>query len=310
MNFQEHVTLADKTTFKVGGPARFYCAVSTIEELKSARDFAFEKNLPIFILAAGSNVIVSSKGFAGLVIAVEFNSVEIEGKIVRAGAGTSMKDLVDQSITAGLAGLEWAGGLPGTFGGAIRGNAGAFKGEIKDTIQFVTAYSTVTGETKIFTSDECQFAYRESFFKRNPHWVILSAELELSPGNSEELRSIADDHINFRQTRHPMEYPNAGSMFKNTPIEIIPAPAMELFKDFVKVDPFPVVPTGKIIQDAGLKGKQIGGAQVSEKHCNYLVNRGGATGEDIHNLMKEIKKTVHQKFGISLETEPEFLGFN
>lgn len=310
MNVQENVSLADYTTFKVGGPARYFCSVKTIEELRFARDFANSKNCPIFVLGAGSNVIASTPGFDGLVIHINFNSIEVDGRVIRAGSGSQMYDLVDTTVTAGLAGLEWAGGLPGTFGGAIRGNAGAFKGEIKDTIQFVTAFSVVTGEIKIFDNPACEFEYRESYFKRHPVWVILNAELLLESGNIEQLRSIADEHIEFRKNRHPLEYPNAGSMFKNVAIETIPTATMELFKDFVKVDPFPVVPTGKIIQDAGLKGYQVGGAQVSEKHCNYIVNRGNASGEDIHQLVLEIKKQVHDNFGIKLETEPEFLGFD
>lgn len=173
MNIQENVSLANYTTFKVGGPARYFCNVETIEELRMARDFANSKNCPIFVLGAGSNVIASTPGFDGLAIRINFNSVEVDGRVIRAGSGSQMYDLVDTAVTAGLAGLEWAGGLPGTFGGAIRGNAGAFKGEIKDTIQFVTAFSTATGEIKIFDNPACEFEYRESYFKRHPVWVIL-----------------------------------------------------------------------------------------------------------------------------------------
>lgn len=310
MNIQENVSLSEHTSFKVGGPARFFCAVETVEELKEARNFADSKKLPLFILGAGSNVIVSSGGFGGVVVLVKLKSLEIDGRVVRAGSGVDMSEIVNTSVTAGLSGLEWAGGLPGTFGGAIRGNAGAFKGEIKDTVQFVTAFSIATGEIKIFNNDQCEFEYRESYFKHNPNWIILEAELLLRSGSTPELRAIADDHIEFRKTRHPLEFPNAGSMFKNVPVETIPALAMEIFKDFVKVDPFPVIPTGKIIQDAGLKGFQVGGAQVSEKHCNYIVNKGGATGEDIRQIVLEVKQKVHELFGITLETEPEFLGFD
>lgn len=310
MNIQENVSLSEHTSFKVGGPARFFCAVETVEELKEARNFANSKKLPLFILGAGSNVIVSSGGFGGVVVLVKLKSLEIDGRVLRAGSGADMSEIVNTSVTAGLSGLEWAGGLPGTFGGAIRGNAGAFKGEIKDTVQFVTAFSIATGEIKIFNNDQCEFEYRESYFKHNPNWIILEAELLLRSGSTPELRAIADDHIEFRKTRHPLEFPNAGSMFKNVPVETIPAVAMEIFKDFVKVDPFPVIPTGKIIQDAGLKGFQVGGAQVSEKHCNYIVNKGGATGEDIRQIVLEVKQKVHELFGITLETEPEFLGFD
>jgi len=295
---------------KTGGVARYFAEVNNIEELNQIRELSLKENLPIFIIAAGSNVVASSEDFQGIVMKVSFEESELDGKILRSGAGVQMSELVTLSTQAGLAGLEWAGGLPGTFGGAIRGNAGAFRGEIKDSIQFVTAYSLESGKTEIFSNEQCEFKYRDSFFKQNPSWVIISAELLLSPGNAEELQKVAQDHIEFRKNRHPLEFPNAGSMFKNTPVDKLSEAAKEHFKDFIKIDPFPVVPTGKIIQDAGLKGVKVGSAQVSEKHCNYLVNIGGATGEDVQALVEHIKNTVQEKFGIELETEPEFFGFN
>jgi UDP-N-acetylmuramate dehydrogenase len=309
MRIQENVPLSKYTTFKVGGPAKYFCRAKSIEDLFSACRFAKEKNCPIFALGAGSNVVVSSNGFDGLVVQIGLDSIELDGRVIRAGSGCQMSDLVERAAEAGLAGLEWAGGLPGTFGGAIRGNAGAFGGEIKDNLLSVTAFSTQTGEIKIFTNAECKFEYRGSYFKRNRNWVILQAELLLTVGDREKLRSIVNEHIEFRRIRHPLEYPNAGSMFKNVPVESIPPQTMKLFQEFIKVDPFPVVPAGKIIQDAGLKGYQIGGARVSEKHCNYIVNKGNASGEDIYQLTEKIKEQVAGKFGIKLETEPEFLGF-
>lgn len=309
LNIQENVILAPYTTFKIGGPARYFVTVTTVEELQAALVMAKEKSWPIFVLAGGSNLIISSAGFNGLVIQVAIVSHQIMGTKLTAGAATMMSTLVDETVAAGLAGIEWAGGLPGTFGGAIRGNAGAFGGEIKDSIDSVTTVNHHTGEQKNWSNSECQFEYRGSLFKRAPHEVIIAAALTLQPGNPTELRQIADSRIQYRQEKHPMEYPNAGSIFKNTPVENVPAETLPQFQDSIKTDPFPVVPTAKIIADAGLAGLQVGQIQVSTKHTNYIVNLGGGTGEEIVQLIEKVKAAVHDKFGIELDVEPELVGF-
>lgn len=306
MHIEESVSLKDYSTFKVGGPARYFVRVQTSEQLSKVLEKARAENWPIFILAGGSNVIFPDAGFDGLVILIAIRKLEVNGNTLTAGAANIMSELVDTSITHGLAGLEWAGGLPGTFGGAIRGNAGAFRGEIKDTIVSVTSINHHTGVTTTRSNAECQFGYRDSIFKR-VHEVIIEATLQLQAGDMTGLREIADRRIAFRQERHPLEYPNVGSIFKNTPVEKVPTEWRDHFKEFIKIDPFPIVPSGKIIQDAGLKGYQIGDAQVSEKHANYIVNLGHATATDVVELIHHIQTTVRHKFGIELETEPEIL---
>lgn len=307
--WQENVPLAAYTTFKVGGSARYFAVVKTIEELRAALSLAAEKNLPILIMAGGSNLIISSKGFDGLVIFVQFGGVKIEDDILTAGAAATMEKLVDSAISKSLAGLEWAGGLPGTFGGAIRGNAGAFGGEIKDAVARVTTVNFHTGALKNWTNNDCQFGYRDSIFKQEPSEVIVLARLQLAHGDGAELRHIADEHIRYRQERHPLEYPNSGSIFKNVPVENVPPETRKIFEASVKTDPFPVIPTARIIADASLKGVRVGDAQVSEKHSNYIVNLGAATGEDIVALIKKVQNVVQEKFSIKLEVEPELVGF-
>lgn len=309
ITIQENVALAPFTTFKVGGLARYFVTVRSVEELQEALQQARQQEWPIFILAGGSNLIISSVGFAGLVIHVQIVSHAVENNHLTSGAATLMSTLVDESITAGLAGLEWAGGLPGTFGGAIRGNAGAFGGEMKDVVETVTTVNHHTGELRQWTNADCQFEYRGSIIKREPHEVIIEATLSLEPGNKEQLRATADDHIRYRQEKHPLEFPNAGSVFKNTPVESVPPSALPQFEPFIKTDPFPVVPTAKIIAEAGLAGLKVGNAEVSTKHTNYIVNRGQATGEEIIELIKQVKQKVEEKFGITLEVEPELVGF-
>lgn len=309
LTFQENVSLAPFTTFRIGGPARYFVSVENLEELKVALKKAMESSWPIFILAGGSNLIISSAGFAGLVIHIQMVSCGVEEQHIISGAGTQMATVVDASIEAGLAGLEWAGGLPGTLGGAIRGNAGAFGGEIKDVVEAVSSVDYQSGELINRKNDECQFSYRGSIFKQNAHEVIVSASLILKPGNKEHLRQIANDHIHYRQHRHPLELPNAGSIFKNTPVEKIPAHILPQFKEVIKDDPFPVVPTAKIIADSGCAGLTIGGSQVSTRHTNYIVNLGTGTGEEILQLINAVKARVRDKFGIELEVEPELVGF-
>lgn len=305
---QENVPLAPHTTFKVGGPARYFARAATRRELGELLIHAHQQGWPIFVLAGGSNLIISSKGFAGLVIHVDINSYAIDGQTLCSGASTTMKQLVDASIAAGLGGLEWAGGLPGTLGGAIRGNAGAFGGEMKDVVQSVTAIDIATGQETTRSAKDCAFEYRGSLFKHHPE-IIVSATLSLRPGRQDALRAAADEHIRYRQEKHPMDLANAGSVFKNTPVENVPAKTLPQFEGSIKTDPFPVVPTAKIIADAGLQGLRVGDAQVSEKHTNYIVNLGNATGEEVVELIAQVKAAVKKRFGIVLEVEPELVGF-
>lgn len=309
LQIKENIALAPLTTLKLGGPARYFAEITSIKELVEAADFAKKNSLQLFVLAGGSNLVISSKGLNGLVLEMGITGLTINGNHLTAGAATPMKELVDRSISARLAGLEWAGGLPGSFGGAIRGNAGCFGAETKDIITNVTTFSLVSQKTCSWNNAECQFGYRDSFFKHQPEEVIIEATVALKPGNQTELRAIADDHIRYRQQKHPMEYPNAGSMFKNTPVEIIPQQWREFFKASIKTDPFPVVPTARIIAETGLAGLQVGNAQLSTKHTNYVVNVGNATGEDVQQLVEQIERKVFEKFGIRLETEPAFVGF-
>ena len=306
---QENVSLSKYTTFKVGGLARYFIECKSIEQVKNVTSWAKEKALSIFVLADGSNVIVSEKGFDGLVMRIKIEFVKIKDNILEAGPATSMEELVNQTVDKELSGIEWAGGLPGSFAGAIRGNAGAFGGEIKDTISEVKSISLVTGKEIIRNNTQCKFGYRHSIYKELANEVIVSAKLKLNKGDRDELRKIADSRIEYRRQRHPLDLPNSGSIFKNTPVDNIPSDQLDQWKDNIKTDPFPVVPTAKIIADAGLQGMKIGGAQVSTKHSNYIVNLGGATGEDIYELIKKIKAVVYEKYGVELEVEPELLGF-
>lgn len=308
LKIEQDVQLKEFSNFKVGGPADFFVRAADIDDLKEALIFARERNLVVFILAAGTNLVISDEGFRGLVIQIAIDSWRFDGETLISGASTMMSQLVEASIENGLAGLEWAGGLPGTFGGAIFGNAGCFGAEIKDIIGSVTSVEIASGRKIVRSNKECRFIYRGSIFKKVEE-VIVEASVRLKPGDKTKLRQIADGHISYRQARHPIEYPNAGSVFKNVAVEKIPLKIRSQFRDFIKTDPFPVVPAGKIIDDAGLKGYRLGDAQVSKKHCNYFINLGNAKAADIVALIRYTQKTVRNKFGIELELEQRLVGF-
>lgn len=307
---EENVPLAPLTTFKIGGPAKYFTRVKTEAELLEALELARKNSWPIFILAGGSNLIVSDNGFDGLVIymAIENSKFKIQNYQLTASASALMSDLVNSSIDNGLSRLAWAGGLPGSFGGAIRGNAGCFGAEMKDIVTSVTSINIETGDKVTRNHDECQFEYRGSYYKYHPE-IIISATVQLQPGDKTELRRIADEHIQYRQDRQPLEYPNAGSIFKNVPLELVPKEYLPLFADAIKDDPFPIVPTAKIIAVAGLKGMRVGDAQLSEKHSNYIVNLGKAKSSDIVALIEKIKAEIKTRYQIDLEVEPELVGF-
>ncbi|HAJ44379.1 MAG: UDP-N-acetylenolpyruvoylglucosamine reductase [Candidatus Azambacteria bacterium GW2011_GWE1_42_9] len=281
MKIKQNVILAKHTTYKIGGPADYFIGVKNIDELKQALKFADDNALPKFILAGGSNVLFSDEGYRGLIIKIDSKKINIAGNKITADAGALMNDLVSQSIENGLAGLEWAGGLPGTIGGAIRGNAGCFGGETKDAVVEVMAM-TENGEIKKYSGGDCGFEYRDSAFKHNGE-IILSAVFKLKSGDREKLKAEVFDHIKYRKTKHRM--PSCGSVFKN----------------------ISGMPAGAIIEACGLKGKAIGGARITEEHSNIIHNFNNAKATDVLELINLAKEKVDQKFGIKLEEEVQLM---
>ena len=295
------VPLKKHTTFRIGGAAKYFFAARTSDELESAVRTAKELELPFFLLSGGSNVLVSDNGFPGLVIQIKNSKFKIENSAVRAEAGVQMATLVKETGKRGLQGLEWAGGLPGTLGGAVRGNAGAFGGEIKDSVLRGEAIDQ-KGKRRMFSKKQCKFSYRSSIFKERGY-IVLSATLQLKKGDKKNIQTIAKKHIQYRKEKHPLEYPSAGSIFKNCDLAKTPKKMQEHFKDVIKMDPFPVIPTAVIIARANLPGLRCGGAQVSEKHPNYIVNRGDARAKDVLELIAKVKREIKNKFGVDLEEE-------
>ncbi len=299
--------MRNHTTFRIGGPAEYFLSATKEKQIMDAIHSAKKLKVPIFVMGGGSNLLVADKGVAGLVVKNQVATPVVlkKNNVIEAPAGAVLGKIVDFSISKSLQGLEWAGGLPGTFGGAIRGNAGAFGEETKDSIFQVRALDRNL-RLKKMSNKQCGFSYRSSIFKRE-NWVVLSASVKLKKGNRKKLLEVSNSHKSYRNQKHPLEYPNAGSIFKNVDFKEISSKFQNLFLDKVKQDPFPIVPAAWFIIGTGLAGKKIGQAQISQKHSNYIVNLGQAKAKDVIKLMEFIKKEVKKKYGIALEQEIQFL---
>lgn len=274
------------TTFRIGGPADYFVMPQTTEELAKVLELCKEENVPYFVLGNGSNLLVGDKGFRGVVIQLykNFDGIAIDGTIVTAKAGAMLIRVAKESGKAGLTGLEFASGIPGTIGGAMVMNAGAYGGEMKDVVSAVTVL-TKDGEIKTLTAEEMNFRYRGSVVE-DEGYIVLEAVMELKEGNLEEIQARIDELSVQRRTKQPIEYPSAGSTFKRPEGYF----------------------AGKLIMDAGLRGYQVGGAQVSEKHCGFVINAGGATATDVMQLMSDVSEKVQQQFGVALEPEVKRIG--
>ncbi len=303
---QKNVLLAEYSNFKIGGPAEYFYLAPNKAQVIAAVATGKKLGLPVFVFGGGTNLVFSDDGLKGLVVKMQnTGNVVVDGQKITADGGVGMDVMVQTSISHALKGLEWAGGLPGSFGGAIRGNAGAFGGEMKDVVVLVEAL-TDDLQVKTFNYQECGFSYRSSVFKEK-NWVILSATVQLQPGDAADLQAIADSRIAYRQKNHPMEYPSAGSVFKNVDVKKLLPEILQQFVDKIKHDPFPIVPAAWFIIGAGLTGTKIGQAQISEKHSNYIINLGGAKARDIMQLVELVKVTVKGKYGVELEMEVQYV---
>ena len=303
---EPNVPLSQHTNYRIGGPARFFCHARTLDELLASIALARREKLPIFTIGSGTNLLVGDQGFAGVVVQPAFADIRVHGATIEAEAGALLTDVVAAAAHHGLTGLEWAGGLPGTVGGAVRGNAGAFGGEMKDIVHAVTSLTIgeQTPATTVCSNGACHFGYRSSVFKeRGGEDIILAAQLSLARGDRGRISELTEEKIRYRQVRHPLEYPNVGSIFKNVDVNRVTKKQLPALAHVIKQDPFPVVPTAYLIAQSGLMGVSFGGAMVSPKHPNFIVNVCQATAADVRTLIDMVKRTVRERFGIRLEEE-------
>ncbi|MEK7634716.1 MAG: UDP-N-acetylmuramate dehydrogenase [Patescibacteria group bacterium] len=306
--FDKNVPLKQISYYKIGGEAKYFFKTKNIDDLISAVLKSRQLNEKIFILAGATNVLIDDEGFDGLIINPDFQFIKKDDDyFIKAGSGTPMKDLINFSLENSLSGLEWAAGLPGTLGGAIRGNAGAFGKEMKDIIESVVSLNISQKKPQIIKRDaiDCQFEYRSSIFKKiQSKEIILEASLKLTKENIFDINQEIEKNINYRIANHPMDYPSLGSTFKNIPLKNIN------LKDEnapIKNDPFPIIPVAYLISKAGLIGTSIGGAMISPKHPNFIINVSEATSSDVKKLIQLTKNKVKEKFNIELVEEIEYL---
>lgn len=302
--------LAKHVNIRLGGPADFYLEAKSSEELLAAIEAALSDGVPFVVIGGGSNVLPRDEGFRGLVIQAANRGWSIEGDRVYAEAGVPSAFLARKAAEAGLTGLEWAVSLPGTIGGAVRGNAGCFGGETKDALASVDALRVEGGKAARVTypPEDCRFGYRDSAFKRNGD-VVLDVELELVPAPKEECLARLDAALAKRRLEQPSDAPSAGCMFKNFEFkdegEIAKLKGrLAVPSEFLAAKR---IPAGWLIDQADLKGKTIGGARVSEKHGNFLTNLGNATASDVLQLISLVKMRIRDDLGIQLEEEVQLL---
>jgi len=313
---RQNVPLKDYSNYKIGGSAAYFLEVVTKEELlEGLREWKrlslyFPKDKQeIFILGKGTNVLIDDKGFNGFVICNNILGIKKEGDALVVGSGVLVSQVLSFCIENQLSGLEWAGGLPGTIGGAVRGNAGAFSGEIKNSIKEVISLDFNSFEERKRANLECLFDYRSSIFKsgQGKNEIIISVTLRLQTGDKEAIKNSIQEKIDYRNAKHPMDKPSIGSTFKNVKVDKVPENWKKELNQYVKTDPFPVVPSAKLLFLANVKGKKEGDAMISDKHPNFIVNLGNATSGDVKTLIAFAKNAVKEKFNIELEEEIMYL---
>jgi len=306
---QENILFKDYTTYKIGGPAKYFFIAKTKEELTRAIKAAKKFKLPVFIFGGGSNLLVSDKGFKGLVVKVDISDMKVMESRVTVGAGVNTTILASTLAERGISGLEWAAGLPGTIGGAVYGHAQAFGEKISDDIKNVEAVNLKTLKVKTFAKDQCNFSLKNSIFKKNRNWVIVSVEFEFRKNDVAQIKAKIKENLSYRKTHHPVTFPSAGSIFVNPQRKIKNKKLVLEFPELKIYNEKGAIPAGYLILKSGLSGKKIGKAQISEKHSNFIINLGGATAKDVLFLIKLSKEKVMNKFNIELEQEVQLVGF-
>ena len=283
---QKDEPMKKHTTFRIGGPADYFIMPSNEKELAETIRVCRKFSIPIYIVGNGSNLLVGDKGFRGAIIQLykSMGTFQVEGNQITAQAGCSLAQIANAALDAALTGFEFAAGIPGTLGGAVVMNAGAYGGEMKDVL-LNSEYVSTDGTSGELDNEAMELSYRHSAYE-NSNLVITAASVRLAPADRNEIKSTMNDILARRKEKQPLEYPSAGSTFKRPEGNF----------------------AGALIEQCGLKGVSVGGAQVSEKHAGFIINRGGATAADILSLIKHVQARVKAQTGVSLETEIRLIG--
>jgi UDP-N-acetylmuramate dehydrogenase len=319
-NLKFNEPLKKWTTFKIGGPARYFFIAENKKNLIKTIKTAQKLKIPYFILGGGSNILVSDKGFNGLVIKIQNSKFKIQNSRIIAEAGVLLGELVAAATAAGLAGLEWAVGIPGTVGGAIVGNTG-WSSNNKNIASVIESVEVLEIGPKLriknYRLKDCQFAYRNSIFRRNKNLIIISAVLKLKRGDKGEIKAKILENLKEREKKIPKGF-SAGCIFKNVKYSIagrsgrvstLGVKSLRFYPEWENFKRNKMIPAGWLVEKCGLKGKKLGGAKISEKHANFIINQGKARAKDVLKLIKIIKNKVIKKFGAKLEEEIELVGF-
>jgi UDP-N-acetylmuramate dehydrogenase len=304
---KKNFDLTPFTTFKIGGRAEYFLVVKNKQELISAIQWAKKNKFPLSILAGGSNILITKKKINGLVLKISGNQYFVKKNYITAWAGTSLTKLSKVSTINSLTGLEWAWGIPGSLGGAVRGNAGAYGSDISKQVFWIEAYDMARGRLIKLNNQACNFSYRHSIFKDNKNLVIVSIKLKLKHGRLAEIKKLAQKNFNNRILTLPNK-PSAGCIFKNLELKQLKRQNNKLAKDLVAKGLLRgnKLGTGYLIDQLGFKGKAVGGAKVSEKHANFIISTGKTNAKDVIKLVNVIKKKIKNIYKISIEEEIQY----
>lgn len=291
---REKVLLKEYTTFKIGGPAEYFFIAKSKKNLIRAVEFSRENKIPLTVLGGGSNVLISDNGCKGLVVKIGIGNIEVKNFLkeksvfLSAGAGASLSGMAFLAAKKGFSGLEWAAGIPGTIGGAVQGNAGAFGKEMRDIVEEVEYLDCERMEIKKIKKGKCEFSYRKSFFKKEKNKIITGAVLKLKKSKKEKTEKETERNLSAKKERQPINFFTAGSVFKNPKRE----------------------PAWSLIEKRGLKGKKIGGVKFSEKHANFIVNFESGKAKDVKKAISLAKEKVKKREKINLEEEIQYICFH
>ena len=285
-NVMKDEPMKKHTTFRIGGPADYFVTPESREEIQAIVELCKKEEIPYSVIGNGSNLLVGDKGYRGVILQIfkKMNQIRVEENKIYAGAGALLSKVAATALSESLTGFEFAAGIPGTLGGAVVMNAGAYGGEMKDVLKEVTVM-TAAGEILVLPAEKLEMGYRTSLVKTKGY-LVLSAVIVLEQGNQEAIKARMKELTEQRVSKQPLEFPSAGSTFKRPEGYF----------------------AGKLIMDAGLRGYQTGGAQVSEKHCGFVINKDNATAADVCRLLRDVQDKVKEQFGVTLEPEVKFLG--
>ncbi|MCB5569821.1 UDP-N-acetylmuramate dehydrogenase [Mediterraneibacter faecis] len=285
-NVMKDEPMKKHTTFRIGGPADYFVTPESKEEIQAIVELCKKEEIPYSLIGNGSNLLVGDKGYRGVILQIfkKMNQIRVEENKIYAGAGALLSKIAATALSESLTGFEFAAGIPGTLGGAVRMNAGAYGGEMKQVLESVEVM-TADGEFLTIPVEEMGLAYRTSVVEQK-NYIVLEAVISLEKGNPEKIKEVMDDLKEKRVTKQPLEYASAGSTFKRPEGYF----------------------AGKLIEDAGLRGFRVGDAQVSEKHCGFVINRGNASAAEVMELMRQVEDRVEENSGVRLEAEVRRIG--